>query len=61
MDAKFNPTHIGGNCHRLYDGGRTLIGSWQAVRVALPDLSALDRLGEWANAYRPRRSGKLRN
>jgi len=51
MDGEFLRTGIGGNWHRLYDGGHTLIGSWRAVHDALPDLSALDRLGEWANTY----------
>jgi hypothetical protein len=47
MDA----AHIGGSWHRLYDGGHTLAGSWNAVHEALPDLSALDQLGTWANEY----------
>jgi hypothetical protein len=51
MDAEYIRTHIGGNWHRLYDGGHTLNGSWQAVHDALPDIGAIDRLGEWANAY----------
>src|SRR5205807_307341 len=45
MDAEYIRTHIGGNWHRLYDGSHTLIGSWQAVREALPDIGAIDRLG----------------
>ncbi len=51
MDAEYLRTHIGGNWHRLYDGGHTLAGSWNAVHEALPDLSALDQLGTWANEY----------
>jgi hypothetical protein len=51
MDAEYRRTHIGGNWHRLYDGGHTLAGSWNAVHEALPDLSALDQLGTWANEY----------
>ena len=47
MDA----ANIGGNWHRLYDGGHTLAGSWNAIHEALPDLSALDQLGTWANEY----------
>jgi hypothetical protein len=47
MDA----ANIGGNWHRLYDGGHTLAGSWNAIHDALPDLSALDQLGTWANEY----------
>lgn len=51
MDAEYLRTHIGGSWHRLYDGGHTLVGSWNAVRDALPDLDTLDQLGAWANAY----------
>jgi hypothetical protein len=51
MDAEYLRTHIGGGWHRLYDGGHTLAGSWNAVSEALPDLSALDQLGTWANEY----------
>lgn len=51
MDGEYLRTHIGGGWHRLYDGGHTLAGSWKAVGNALPDLSALDQLGAWANEY----------
>jgi hypothetical protein len=51
MDAEYLRTHIGGGWHRLYDGGHSLVGSWNAVSEALPDLSALDQLGTWANEY----------
>ena len=51
MDAEYLRTHIGGGWHRLYDGGHSLVGSWKAVGDALPDLSALDQLGVWANEY----------
>ena len=51
MDAEYLRTHIGGGWHRLYDGGHSLAGSWKAVSEALPDLSALDQLGIWANEY----------
>ena len=51
MDAEYLRTHIGGNWHRLYDGGHSLAGSWNAVHEALPDLSALDQIGTWANEY----------
>lgn len=51
MDAEYLRTHIGGNWHRLYDGGHTLAGSWNAVHEALPDLSALNQLGAWADEY----------
>src|SRR5215831_12727906 len=51
MDAEYLRTHIGGGWHRLYDGGHSLVGSWKAVSEALPDLSALNQLGVWANQY----------
>lgn len=51
MDAEYLRTHIGGGWHRLYDGGHSLVGSWNAVSSSLPDLDALDRLGVWANEY----------
>lgn len=51
MDAVFNRTHIGGNWHRLYDGGHTLAGSWTAIRDTFSHASALDQLGVWANEY----------
>lgn len=51
MDAEYLRTHIGGGWHRLYDGGHSLAGSWQAVTEALPDLSRLDQIGAWANEY----------
>lgn len=51
MDAEYIRTHVGGGWHRLYDGGHSLIGSWKAVHEVLPDLSALDQLGTWANEY----------
>ncbi len=51
MDAEYLRTHIGGGWHRLSDGGHTLAGSWNAVHESLPDLSALDQIGTWANEY----------
>ncbi|MEA2991626.1 MAG: hypothetical protein QOD40_546 [Alphaproteobacteria bacterium] len=51
MDAEYLRTHIGGSWHRLYDGGHSLVGSWNAVSESLPDLGALDQLGIWANEY----------
>ncbi|MFZ0846308.1 MAG: hypothetical protein WAM62_10985 [Pseudolabrys sp.] len=51
MDAEYIRTHIGGGWHRIYDGGHSLVGSWNAVSEALPDLTALDKLGFWANEY----------
>ena len=51
MDAVYAQTYIGGNWHRAYDGGHTLVGSWKAVNEATPDWDAFEKLGEWANAY----------
>jgi len=51
MDAEYLRTHIGGGWHRLYDGGHSIAGSWNAIGTALPDLGALDQLGTWANEY----------
>jgi hypothetical protein len=51
MDSEYLRTHIGGGWHRLYDGGHSLAGSWKVVSQALPDLSALEQLGTWANEY----------
>lgn len=51
MDAEYLRTQVGGSWHRLYDGGHSLSGSWNAVSESLPDLAALDRLSIWANEY----------
>ena len=37
MDANFIETGIGGSWHRLFDGGHTIAGAWNAARGALPD------------------------
>ncbi len=34
MDAVYKATHIGGGNHRMFDGGHTLDGAWEAVRGA---------------------------
>lgn len=36
MDAVYNATRIGGGDHRLYDGGHSLVGAFQAARDAPP-------------------------
>jgi hypothetical protein len=51
MDAEYRRTYVGGNWHRLYDGGHSLAGSWNAVARALPDLTAYEQLGIFANEY----------
>ena len=42
MDATYNATRIGGGDHRLYDGGHSLVGAFQAVRDASPDDSLFE-------------------
>ena len=37
MDATYNATHIGGGLHRMFDGGHTIPGAFEAVRNASPD------------------------
>ena len=37
MDAQFIATNIGGNQHRLFDGGHTIIGAFRAGHSASPD------------------------
>jgi hypothetical protein len=51
IDAEYLRSHVGGSWHRLYDGGHSLAGSWNAVAGALPDLTAYERLGIFANEY----------
>ena len=42
MDARFIETGMGGGYHRLFDGGHTLWGAFQAVRDASPDDSVFE-------------------
>ena len=42
MDAAYNATRIGGGDHRLYDGGHSLVGSFQAAREASVDDSIFE-------------------
>ena len=37
MDATYIDTHIGGGLHRMFDGGHTIPGAFEAVRNASPD------------------------
>ncbi len=37
MDAEYLRTATGGGNHRMFDGGHTLAGAWEAVRNASPD------------------------
>ena len=47
MDAKYLATSIGGGNHRLFDGGHTLSGAFQAARETSPD----DSIAEVAFGY----------
>ena len=42
MDAEYLRTFIGGGNHRMFDGGHTLAGAWDAVRGASPDDSFIE-------------------
>lgn len=42
MDADYLRTSIGGGGHRMFDGGHTLSGAWEAVRGASPDDSFIE-------------------
>ncbi len=37
MDAEYVATHVGGAYHRLFDGGHTITGAFNAARGASPD------------------------
>ena len=41
MDAEYIATHIGGANHRLFDGGHTIAGAFNAARGASPDDSIM--------------------
>lgn len=51
MDAEYLRTHIGGGAHRLFDGGHTIIGSWEAVKDAMKGDSTAQEIVEWTKAY----------
>lgn len=36
-DAAYNATSVGGNNHRLFDGGHDITGAWERIKDALPD------------------------
>ena len=42
MDAEYLATHTGGGNHRLFDGGHTIAGAFEAVRAASPDDSLIE-------------------
>jgi hypothetical protein len=51
MDAEYIRTHIGGGWHRLYDGGHSVWGAWQAIRDADPNDSLADEVLHFAHEY----------
>lgn len=44
MDAVYAETYIGGAYHRLFDGGHTLFGAWEAIQKANIDDTFLERI-----------------
>ena len=42
MDAAYLAAHIGGGNHRMFDGGHSAVGAFEAVRDALPDDSLVE-------------------
>jgi len=44
MDAKYLETHIGGGLHRLFDGGHTISGAWDAARDASADDTLIEEM-----------------
>ena len=50
MDAAYNSTRTGGGDHRLFDGGHTIAGAFQAVRNASPDDSIFEEAAGFLQA-----------
>ena len=50
MDATYNATHVGGGYHRLFDGGHTIPGAFQAVRSASQDDSIMQEAAGFLQA-----------
>ena len=50
MDAAYNSTRIGGGDHRLFDGGHTIAGAFQAVRNASPEDSIFEEAAGFLQA-----------
>ena len=50
MDAAYNSTRIGGGDHRLFDGGHTIAGAFQAARNASPDDSIFEEAAGFLQA-----------
>ncbi|MDE0032772.1 MAG: hypothetical protein OXU75_06525, partial [Deltaproteobacteria bacterium] len=53
MDATYNATHVGGSFHRLFDGGHTIPGAFEAARGASADDSIVhEALGTLQGLFR---------
>ena len=50
MDATYNATHVGGGYHRLFDGGHTIPGAFQAVMSASQDDSIMQEAAGFLQA-----------
>ena len=44
MDANYIATHIGGGYHRLFDGGHTVRGAWEAIQGEELDAPLLEQV-----------------
>ncbi|MEJ0072089.1 MAG: hypothetical protein WDO24_29000 [Pseudomonadota bacterium] len=51
MDAVYNATHVGGSWHRLFDGGHSIAGSWQAATAANAGSPLHVQAANWASSY----------
>jgi hypothetical protein len=51
MDANYLRDHIGGGWHRLFDGGHTVWGSWNAVRGVNPSDDGYGVFVNWLREY----------
>ena len=50
MDAEYARTHIGGGNHRMFDGGHTIGGAWDAVHGASSEDSFLQEVLGYASS-----------
>ena len=50
MDAVYNQTYTGGSYHRLFDGGHTLFGAFQATREVAADVNIFKDVSELIQA-----------
>jgi len=50
-DLVYNTTHEGGALHRLFDGGHTVGGMWDAVKTASPDDTLAQEVAGYIDAF----------